>query len=169
MEEYFDLYLPDGTKTGEVIADNRPIPPDRATKLVHIFIFDEKGSVLLQKRSMRKRYFPGIWDGTGGRVRTGEDGPAACAREMHEEVGLRAAPEAFQFLGSTMLPWRNIFEVYAVRLGFTLADCTMQESEVDEIKLVACPEALACFLEKKDPFYLAMFRKAARLFGPEDV
>ena len=33
----------------------------------------------------------------------------------------------------------------------------------------ACPEALACFREKKDPFYLAMFRKAARLFGPEDV
>lgn len=169
MEEYFDLYLPDGTKTGEIISENQPIPENRATKLAHMFIFDQNGSVLLQKRSMRKRFFPGIWDGTGGRVQSGEDGPAACAREMREEVGLAASPADFVFLGSTLLPWRNLFEVYAVKLSFSLSDCTRQESEVDELKLVPCFCALACFRQKEDAFYTEMFMKAARLFGDKTI
>lgn len=45
---------------------------------------------LLMKRSLNKKYAPGLWDGVGGRLEQEEiNNPrAACLREIHEETGI---------------------------------------------------------------------------------
>ena len=57
-------------------------------RAVHILIFNSKGEVFLQKRSMQKDNFPGAWDSSAaGHVDTGEDYDNCALREVREELG----------------------------------------------------------------------------------
>ena len=88
-EDYFD------------IVNERDEPVGRASRreaharglrhrAVHILIFNARGQVFLQKRSLRKDTAPGLWDSScSGHVDAGEDYNAAAARELGEELGLR--------------------------------------------------------------------------------
>lgn len=168
MTEFWDLYYPDGSPSGEVLDARERIPDDRRTQLVHFFIFDRQGRVLLQKRSMKKKYFPGVWDGTGGRVQAGEELREAACRELFEELGLRARAEDFVFISRCELPWWNIINMYCLRLDFSLSDCHKQDEEVDEVCLLGLDEVRALFRETKDGDYLAAFEKAAALMAARD-
>ena len=54
-------------------------------------IFDEKGRVLLIKRT--KEPWKGLWGFPGGHVNEGETPKQAVKREVKEETGLEVAPE----------------------------------------------------------------------------
>jgi len=57
---------------------------------VHLLIFNKQESVLLQKRSMEKDTFPGVWDSSvSGHVDSGEDYDKAVIRESWEELGVK--------------------------------------------------------------------------------
>ena len=63
--------------------------PSLIHRVVHILVFDKKGRLLLQKRSMSKDVAPGKWDtSVGGHVNPGEDILEAAKREMKEELGV---------------------------------------------------------------------------------
>ena len=63
--------------------------PGMLHPVVRLEIFDEKGSMYLQKRAMTKTIAPGLWDSAvGGHVRAGESLDAALARELNEELGI---------------------------------------------------------------------------------
>tara|TARA_B100000745_G_scaffold278841_1_gene210060 strand:- start:2091 stop:2594 length:504 start_codon:yes stop_codon:yes gene_type:complete len=57
--------------------------PRRVTR---IFISNEKGEYLLQKRSMEARIHPCVWDCSGGHVDVGESYAEAGVREVFEEL-----------------------------------------------------------------------------------
>ena len=57
--------------------------PRRVTR---IFISNEKGEFLLQKRSTEARIHPGVWDCSGGHVDLGESYTQAGVREVFEEL-----------------------------------------------------------------------------------
>jgi isopentenyldiphosphate isomerase len=57
--------------------------------VVHLHVFNKKGELLLQKRSMNKDIQPGKWDtSVGGHVDYGETVEEALFREVREELGL---------------------------------------------------------------------------------
>jgi isopentenyl-diphosphate delta-isomerase type 1 len=59
-------------------------------RAVHILVFNSRGQVFLQKRSMKKDRQPGVWDSSAsGHVDAGEDYDTSAVRELHEEIGLR--------------------------------------------------------------------------------
>lgn len=63
-------------------------------RVVHVLVFNRKGELLLQKRSMDKDVAPGRWDtSVGGHVNPGESLVKAAARELMEELGVEAEPE----------------------------------------------------------------------------
>lgn len=51
------------------------------------FVFDGN-EVLLMRRSLHKRLFPGKVNGLGGHIEAGEDPAASAAREIGEEAGI---------------------------------------------------------------------------------
>jgi len=59
-------------------------------RVVHVLVFDSKGHLFLQKRSMSKDVAPGKWDtSVGGHVEAGESLEDAAQREMEEELGIK--------------------------------------------------------------------------------
>lgn len=58
-------------------------------RAVHVFLFDKKGNLLLQKRSHLKDVHPQSWDSSAaGHLDSGEDYATSAAREVVEETGL---------------------------------------------------------------------------------
>lgn len=57
---------------------------------VFIFIFNKDGQLLLQKRSMSKDLYPGLWTGSvSGHVHAGEAYETAALRELEEELDVK--------------------------------------------------------------------------------
>jgi isopentenyldiphosphate isomerase len=55
-----------------------------------VLVFNSRGQIFLQKRSMKKDRQPGLWDSSAsGHLNAGEDYDACAAREAREEIGLR--------------------------------------------------------------------------------
>src|SRR3982751_5965774 len=58
-------------------------------RAVHVLVFNSRGQVFLQKRSMKKDRQPGVWDSScSGHLNRGEDYDACAVRELQEEIGL---------------------------------------------------------------------------------
>ena len=58
-------------------------------RAVHVLVFNARGEVFLQKRSMQKDTAKGKWDSSSsGHVDTGEAYDATAVREVREEIGL---------------------------------------------------------------------------------
>ena len=59
-------------------------------RAVHVLVFNNRGEVFLQKRSMSKDRQPGLWDSSAsGHLDSGEAYDACAIRELREEIGLR--------------------------------------------------------------------------------
>ena len=63
-------------------------------RAVHVLVFNLRGQIFLQKRSLTKDTSPGRWDSSAsGHLNRGEDYDACAIRELREEIGL-SVPEA---------------------------------------------------------------------------
>src|SRR5215475_9926997 len=61
-------------------------------RATHVLVFNKRGQVFLQKRSMKKDRQPGVWDSSAsGHVDSGEDYDTCVVRELGEEIGLRVS------------------------------------------------------------------------------
>src|SRR5258706_14471449 len=72
-------------------------------RAVHVLVFNSAGHLFLQKRSMAKDTFPGVWDSSAsGHLASGEDYDACAIRELKEEIGI-----------SLDLPLERLFKIAA--------------------------------------------------------
>ena len=75
-----------------------PIRPGRYHRVVHVWVMDSTGRLLIQKRAPFLRLMPGEWTVTSGSAVAGEDSRQAAARELGEELGIHVRPEELEFL-----------------------------------------------------------------------
>jgi isopentenyldiphosphate isomerase len=67
-------------------------------RATYVFVFDTKGRLFVQERTLTKDIFPGHRDlCTGGVVLSGEDYEKSAVRELGEEIGLTSAELTFHF------------------------------------------------------------------------
>jgi len=91
-EEYLEVVNHKGEVIGYAPRSMVHGNPSLIHKVVHVLVFDEKGNLLLQKRSMNKDVAPGKWDtSVGGHVGVGEDLITSSKREMKEELGITSS------------------------------------------------------------------------------
>jgi len=58
-------------------------------RAVHVLVFNSRGELFLQKRSLKKDCFPGAWDSSAsGHLDRGEDYDQCAIRELREELGV---------------------------------------------------------------------------------
>ncbi|MGD1018029.1 MAG: NUDIX domain-containing protein [Verrucomicrobiia bacterium] len=65
-------------------------------RAVHVFLFNRKGELFVQKRSATKDSFPGCYDSSAsGHLNSGEDYDTCAKRELEEELGLVLPAQRF--------------------------------------------------------------------------
>ncbi len=81
-------------------------------RAVHVFIFNKRGDLLLQQRSMFKDVHPGVWGSSvSGHLDAGEDYATAAVRELDEEMGIQteSAPvEIARIAPSEATGWEHV-------------------------------------------------------------
>lgn len=129
MAEYWDLYDGAGRKTGKVHLRGTMVPEGCFHKVVHIWIQNSKGELLMQKRSDKVDNCPGIWAATGGSVQAGEEPLISAVRELSEELGITVSEEKLQYC--LMVRRKDAFcYVYLVKKDIPVDALTLQECEV---------------------------------------
>jgi isopentenyl-diphosphate delta-isomerase type 1 len=129
-EEIFDVV----NERDEVVRRERRSVVHREGLLhraVHVLIFNSKGELFLQKRSMRKDTHPGVWDSSSsGHLDAGEDYDACAVRELREELGVEAkrAPERLFKIVACEETGQEFVWVY--RMNFE-GPFVLQEEEVE--------------------------------------
>jgi isopentenyl-diphosphate Delta-isomerase len=93
-EENVDLLDTKGNKTGRIVKKGEAHRNALWHTGAHVWIYNSNGEVLLQKRSMEKENYPGLWDiSAAGHVSAGEKPKDAALRELNEELGIRTDPK----------------------------------------------------------------------------
>jgi isopentenyl-diphosphate delta-isomerase len=109
-----------------------------------VFLFNEKGEWLLQKRANTKYHSSGLWTNSCcGHPRPGEDIVSAAQRRLNEELGIQASLQV-QFEFQYQTNFDNLLtenEWDYVLLGKTEASPLSNPDEVDDWKWIS-PEAV---------------------------
>ncbi|MEI3401332.1 MAG: NUDIX domain-containing protein [Clostridia bacterium] len=111
-------------------------------RAVSCWIMNEKGEVLLQKRTVNKRRNPNKWAKTGGQVDSGETVEEAIFREVKEELGIEVPKEQIKVIdvhksndANRRFAYNFIFVV-----NYKINDYKLQKEEVSEVKYVTIKE-----------------------------
>jgi 16S rRNA (adenine1518-N6/adenine1519-N6)-dimethyltransferase len=102
-------------------------------RAVHVFVFNKRGDLLLQKRSHLKDMCPGLWDSSvSGHLDSGESYETAVVRELAEEMGITSetAPEEIaKITPGVNTGWEHV-KLYRLRHDGTLR---YPSAEVDAV------------------------------------
>jgi mutator protein MutT len=108
-------------------------------RVVHALVFNEKGELLLQKRSMNKDVAPGKWDtSVGGHVNAGETINEALGREMEEELGITACDPEFLYTYIHSNPYET--ELVYTHSCINSDEISFNKEEIDEIRFWSIKE-----------------------------
>ena len=90
-EELLEITDKDGRVIGIARRSEIHGNPSLIHRVVHVLVLNERGEILLQRRSMNKDVAPGRWDtSVGGHINPKESPHDAAMREMQEELGVSA-------------------------------------------------------------------------------
>lgn len=135
--EMWDILDGDGNRTGRTIVRGNALKEGEYHLVVHIWILNSKGEILIQKRSEHLKYAPGIWATTGGSAIQGEDSITAACRETKEELGIEINPKCKPIRYKR----KNDFtDIWVVESDVHLKDIVLQKEEVSDAKWVTKQE-----------------------------
>ena len=122
-------------------------------RTVSCWIMNEKGEVLLQKRTANKIRNPNKWTKTGGQVDSGESVEEAIFREVKEELGIEIPKEQTKVVNIKKNEINRHFSYnYIFVVDYKIDEYIIQKEEVDEVKYVSIEE-IEESARKKDERY----------------
>ena len=144
MDELIDILTPTGKPTGTTALKSEAHKNGWFHATVHIWLFTADEKILLQKRALTKKVFPGIWDiSVAGHVGAGEEIIEGSKREVFEEIGLKLDEKDLVKIGTRIhqVTHKNGIQdnehhhVFMAELKVSIDKLTMQEEEVAGLEL----------------------------------
>ena len=139
-KELLDLYTLDRIRTGETVLRGEKLPDGRYIRAVHVLIFNSDKRLLIQKRSMDKDRWPGLWDiSVSGDVLSGETVREAAVRETREELGIYIDLSLQRPLITTSYEtWIDDF--FTIKQDIRIEELHPFKEEIDEIRWATLEE-----------------------------
>lgn len=149
MMEYLDLVDEKGNPTGEIVSRNAAHREGLLHRTAHVWIVrecDGRTQILLQKRSMKKESFPGLFDtSSAGHIPSGSDPIESALRELLEELGIEATEEQISLVGFFRIRYEKMFHgklfrdnevtwVYVYHEPVEIGSLSLQKDEVEEVQ-----------------------------------
>ena len=147
--ELLDVCNEEGFPTGETISREIAHRDGIMHRTAHVWIIRKSAKgydVLLQKRSMMKDSFPGLYDtSSAGHIPAGDEPVLSALRELKEELGIAAEPGDLSYAGMFHIKYEMEFhgkmfrdnEVtrsYVYMKPVDIGALTLQKGEVDEVR-----------------------------------
>jgi len=135
-------------------------------RAVHVLVFNRAGQIFLQKRSMAKDNFPGLWDSSAsGHLDSGEAYDACAIRESREEIGLilAVAPPRLFYVEACKETGQEFVWVYRAE---SEGPFVLQPEEVESGAWFTVAEVDA-WLARKEKDFAPGFVKIWRRYRPE--
>ncbi|MBT2692691.1 bifunctional NUDIX hydrolase family protein/GNAT family N-acetyltransferase [Bacillus sp. ISL-55] len=102
--------------------------------VVHVWIINDDGQFLIQKRQPWKIGFPNMWDcSAAGSAVLGDDSEQAAIREVKEELGIDLDIEKGERIFTVKFS-QGFDDIWLVRQNVALEDLLLQEEEVADAK-----------------------------------
>lgn len=157
--EFFDVLDSNGHFTGQRKARVEVHRDGDWHRSVHVWLCNEHGELLLQKRAPDKDSNPNLWDvSAAGHISAGDTSLRAALRETREELGIDVEETHLQFLftvtQSAQYPDLSFLDnefqdVYLVHTTLPLDQFSFQQEEVSELRYISLP-ALQQLVEQQD-------------------
>lgn len=144
-KEYFDILDENGNKTGKTKLRSEVHKDGDWHKAIHIWIINDNGDILLQRRCATKDSNPNMLDiSCAGHLTAGDDSLSGAIRELKEELNLDIKQEDLQFIKTlkrsskyTETFINNEFDdLYILRTNKSIDDMKFQEEEISELFFV---------------------------------
>tara|TARA_B110000902_G_scaffold255839_1_gene321709 strand:+ start:608 stop:1150 length:543 start_codon:yes stop_codon:yes gene_type:complete len=144
MDELIDILTPEGKPTQKTALKSEAHKNGWFHATVHIWLFTSEKKILLQKRALTKKVFPGIWDiSVAGHIGAGEEILEAAKREIFEEIGLELEEKDLIKIGTRIhqvihengIQDNEHHHIFIAELKVPVSALTMQEEEVAGLKL----------------------------------
>lgn len=141
-KEYLDILDENGNKTGKIKLRNEVHRDGDWHKAVHIWIINNNGDILLQRRCASKDSHPNMLDiSSAGHLQAGDDSLTGAVREIKEELNLDISPNELQFITTlkrkSNKSINNEFDdLYILRTNKKIEEMQFQKEEISEIFFV---------------------------------
>ena len=111
--EILDICNEDGVPTGKTVSRDIAHRDGILHRTAHVWVVRKRKNgydILLQKRSMEKESFPGLYDtSSAGHIPAGEESLSSALRELEEELGIAAAPSELSYAGMFRIQYDKVF------------------------------------------------------------
>lgn len=149
------MQIPIVNENDEIIGykDREDRTPDDIIRTTAIWITDESGNILLQRRKLTKKLNPGKWgQAVGGTVEKDETYESNAYKEMEEEIGVKDVPLTLdrKFYGETKIG-KRFCQLYTAQIPRSTT-LIPEEAEVEELKWVTKEELNKLLEENPDNF-----------------
>lgn len=144
MDELIDILTAEGKSTGKTALKSEAHKNGWFHATVHIWLFTRDKKILLQKRALTKKVFPGLWDiSVAGHIGAGESILSSAKREVLEEIGLELKETELIKIGTRVhqVQHKNGIQdnehhhVFIAELKVPISTLKIQIEEVADIKL----------------------------------
>ena len=149
MQEYFDVLDEFGNKTGKTKLRSEVHRDGDWHKAVHIWIINDNGDILLQRRCATKDSNPNMLDvSSAGHLSAGDESLEGALRELKEELNLDVDKDELQFIKTLKKSSRytetfinnEFVDLYILRTNKKIEDMKYQKEEISEIFYVPYKE-----------------------------
>ncbi len=154
--ELIEIVDENGNFTGQIMDKEEAHDKNLLHNEVGIFIINDDGKVLLQKRSANKRFSPNKWGLCAGHVEANESLENAALREIKEEVGLDITSKKLIPYGEREITISDsnshITYFYYIRCNKKENEFAIQTEELSEVKWFNIDEIITMIKEGKTSF-----------------
>lgn len=143
-EEAVDVFDRGDHPAGNVVPKRLAHEQGLWHRSAHVWIYNDRGDILMQKRAATKDTFPGLWDiSVAGHISAGESPLTGALREIREEIGTEAHPEELEYLTTIHMEYpypqrgwinREHCYVYLMKKDLDPNKLALQKEEVEAVR-----------------------------------